>query len=638
VATLSRPGRQRTLLGGDFFDAVELPDGRVRAMIGDVCGHGPDEAALGVNLRIAWRTLTLAGASSPDLLTTLEEVLVVERHEDVFTTLCTIELSPDRRRLQAWPAGHPAPVLVVPGAAAPLDLTGALRLPLGIESGHPWPSVAVELPEAWTLVLHTDGLIEGRVRGGPERIGEERPRRADRRAARDVADRAGRSGRRARAGRGGPGGRGAVRRRRRPRARLRGAREVTMGSGLARLRVGQWFAVTLAILGAALLAGTVIGTVALSRNQEARRLVVDRLDPALALDERLERALVDQQSGIRGFLLLGREDFLEPYDDGLVEQRRIAARLRTLTGVEELAAVRRDLAQVQRAAERWRADYAEPVRAALLAGGQAPRPSEDVGKARFDAVRGALRTLDAEIVGVRADARDDLEDAAARVRAVLLAVVVVLLALGLVAALALRQAVTQPLAVLAADVRAVARGQFGRPLAAGGARDVAELGTDVESMRRRIVQELAALERARERLETQARDLQRSNAELEQFAYVASHDLQEPLRKVASFCQLLERRYAGQLDERADQYIAFAVDGAKRMQGLINDLLAFSRVGRTGTTTRRWPSRTSWPRRRRRSPPPSRSPGPRWRSARCRGCAATAGCSPSPSRTSSATR
>lgn len=169
-----QPGGQRMLLGGDFYDAVGQPDGSVHAIIGDVCGHGPDEAALGVCLRIAWRALVLAGEPPEKVLRTLDQVLVAERHgEGIFTTACVVTVAPDRRSARYFLAGHPEPLLVVGKQVVDLPQS-KVGVPLGVLPDYAWTGVDVPLPPGWTLVCYTDGLIEGRVPDDTDRLGVER--------------------------------------------------------------------------------------------------------------------------------------------------------------------------------------------------------------------------------------------------------------------------------------------------------------------------------------------------------------------------------------------------------------------------------------------------------------------------------
>ncbi|GIF72043.1 PP2C family protein-serine/threonine phosphatase [Asanoa siamensis] len=164
-----RPGRHAALIGGDFYDVVQSTPDRVDLIVGDVCGHGADEAALGVMLRVAWRALVLARVPDDAVLPALEQVLISERRlPETFTTVATVRLDLRANRATVRLAGHPPPLLLSNGTVAPVPAPGGLVLGVA-----PRPPRAYDLEfdsDDWSLLMYTDGLIEGRVGAGDERL------------------------------------------------------------------------------------------------------------------------------------------------------------------------------------------------------------------------------------------------------------------------------------------------------------------------------------------------------------------------------------------------------------------------------------------------------------------------------------
>jgi CheY-like chemotaxis protein len=166
-----RPSRQHAVLGGDFFDFVQTPDRTVHIMVGDVAGHGPDEAALGVALRIGWRALTFAGLRGNERMTQLERILSAERPgKGIFATVISVAMSPTDLGFAVVRAGHPGMLLHGPDTVEWLEPPAGAALGLNARS---WPTNMLELPEGHGLVLLTDGLFEGHSGRGRERLGEQ---------------------------------------------------------------------------------------------------------------------------------------------------------------------------------------------------------------------------------------------------------------------------------------------------------------------------------------------------------------------------------------------------------------------------------------------------------------------------------
>lgn len=276
----------------------------------------------------------------------------------------------------------------------------------------------------------------------------------------------------------------------------------------------------------------------------------------------LQGALLNVETGIRGYALSGERRYLEPYNRGQRDAKTALEQLKTdFTFASEVSSL---TVKATSFLEDWALRSIGVIdRNGFDTSGQLEVISE--GKDKLGDIRTQLESIFAGSEERRRVLREDNRQLTRLVQGLPILVLFLALLGFLFLMFGLKRLVLEPVEQLRIATASLAQGDVAARVHIQSDDELGELSR--------------TLNRSAEVLAEKNADLLRSNRELEQFAYVASHDLQEPLRMVSSYTQLLKKRYTGQLDAKADQYIEFAVDGASRMQRLIQDLLAFSRVG-----------------------------------------------------------